>query len=221
MSTVDQFKKEVAWQRELREGVNRRRAEAKEGKNVSATDAWRKARETHKSDSKNFGGGKSEMATGLKVATKPQNLLKQMGKEGDGTYFMIFVFSVVADLATFVTGSIGSIPVAGWLFDFIASGGVFLIKMFFITVITTLYVLVGHYKNTHRAKRIIQRIAVTMGFDFMELIPVVAVLPFFVASFLINYGLVLYGRAVEEMEQEAEKEKRGVVGANKKVRGWV
>jgi hypothetical protein len=213
MRGVDQFKKEAAWQRELQENINKRKVARKEKtltkKNKSVKNAWQKTREAQKGGHKNFGGKKSEMTAGLKVAMKPWGLLKQMGKEGDGVYFTVFVLSITADLATFVTGAIGSIPVAGWLFDFFASGGVFLIKVFFMTVIVTLYVLVGHYKNTHKAKRVIQRIAVTMGFDFMELIPVVAVLPFFIASFLINYGMVLYSRAMEA-EEKRISEKRFV-----------
>ena len=98
MGRIDEFKKELNWQRELRENINKQKTKQKEAlrkenntkrnKRQTVGAAWEKVQKAKKSGIKNFGGNKSEMSTGLKVAAKPWGLLKQMGKSGDGVYFM-------------------------------------------------------------------------------------------------------------------------------------
>ena len=72
----------------------------------------------------------------------------------------------------------------------------------------------GHYKR----KRAILKIAVLMGFSFMELMPIVTALPGFIGSFVINYAIVLYGRTVDEAlvrDKMIGKSFRFIPGQNK------
>lgn len=119
----------------------------------------------------------------------PHKILQQIDLQQDGLYFVIFILSIGADIVTFIIGMAEAIPIVGGLIAGVAETQI----IGWMAVIGLLYIMNGHYKK----RKAIIKIAVTLGFDFMELIPMAAVLPGFIGSFLINYGIVLYGRAIE------------------------
>jgi len=124
-----------------------------------------------------------------KVIIGAHKVLQQIDFEQDGLYFVIFILSIMADIATFIIGTGEAIPIIGGLI----SGAVEVQIIGWTAVIGFLYILNGHYKK----RKVMMKIAVTLGFDFIELIPVATILPGFIGSFIINYGIVLYGRAIE------------------------
>jgi hypothetical protein len=105
--------------------------------------------------------------------------LKKVGFGEDGLYLIIFLVSILADLATLV---IGWIPIGGQL-----------VVLTFSVVINLLYLINGHYAKT----KVMMKIMVTLGFSIAELIPVISELPGFIGAFLINYALVVYSRKVD------------------------
>ena len=144
----------------------------------------------------------------IRAMANPFGIMQQMGKEGDGIYFMVFVLSVVADVLTLGVGAVQAIPLVGWILGLVMGVPT---EMWIIgtqAVIVLLYIINGHYKE----RKVAMKVAVTMGFGFLELIPIATALPGFVGSFLINYTLVLQGRVAKEM---LKKNKGSVIIINK------
>ncbi len=202
----DNFRQEAEWQRELREGINKERQQRKaldkkrqqdritqdikKIKENAQTGKFNKVKNTYK-EVKNIDSY-------IKPLTRPWSLTKYMGKEGDGWYFVIFGFSVIFDLMSIISGGVSGavswVPVVNGLAEGANIGLVFLAN----AVIVTLYLLIGHYKRT-TAGRQFMKILAQFGFSFLELLPGVAILPGFIGAFLVNYWLVLYSRAVEDL----------------------
>jgi len=201
----DDYRKEAEWQRELRENMNeerqRRKKEAEKNKNRSEQDVKR-IRENAKTGKLNkiksaYKGAKNA-GSYIKLLVKPWTLAKYMGGEGDGVYFVIFIFSVIFDLISVITGGLSG--AVSWMpgVDVISEAGNLWLVAFANAVIIPLYVLAGHYKKT-LAGRQFMKVVAQFGFSFLELLPGIAILPGFIGAFLVNYWLVLYSRAVEDL----------------------
>ncbi len=202
----DDFRREAEWQRELQEGVNKERQKRKE---IGKKRQQDRIAQDIKKIKENAQAGKlakirnahkavKSVDSYVKPLTRPWGLTKYMGKEGDGIYFVIFILSVIFDLISIifggVSGAVSWIPVVNGLAEGANMGLVFLAN----AVIVPLYLLAGHYKRT-MAGRQFMKIVAQFGFSFLELLPGVAILPGFIGAFLINYWLVLYSRAVEDL----------------------
>ncbi len=126
------------------------------------------------------------------------NLLKYVDLQKDGIYFVIFFLSILADLITLaeaiVSASLAVIPFGGWVLDALFSAPFELLVIAFSVVIAILYLLAGHYKTRKKALRIFS----VLGFDLLEMVPLLSVLPGFTISFIINYLSVLAVRAKED-----------------------
>ena len=122
------------------------------------------------------------------------NILSKIDWSNDGLYFVVFMVSVIGDIGTMAIGAVQAIPGVGWalgaVFGMATESFVFMIS----AIIMLLYIMNGHYKR----RKVIIKIAVLMGFSILELIPIATALPGFVGSFIINYAIVLYGRAMDE-----------------------
>ncbi len=150
---------------------------------------------------------KDDIKVASKLAKEPWRVMRQIGKDGDGLYLVIGMISLIMDVTTFISG--GAEGVVGWI-PFIGQVAATAIAGYMTTIIIgagavnwLLYLLAGHYK--HRRK--FMKIAVLVGFEFTELMPIASALPGFVASFLINYFMVLTDRAMEEIKNEETQKK--------------
>ena len=144
-------------------------------------------------------------------------MMRKVRLENRGWYLAAFIASVVADIATAIFGlalGVGSaVPVVGWIADILAKGMFNFVVLFFIILILMIYWFAGHYKR-RRKGMILLRVSIQGGASFVELLfPLLEALPMFTASFVVNYLLALYGRAVEVMEEESKKSKVVGVGA--------
>ncbi len=201
----DDYQKEAEWQKELQENMNeekqRRKENVEKNKNRSEQDIKR-IRENVEAGKLNkiksaYKGAKNAGAY-IKPLVKPWTLTKYMGGDGDGVYFVIFIFSVIFDLISVVTGGLSG--AVSWIpgVDIAGEAGNLWLVAFANAVIVPLYLLVGHYKRTLADRQFIKVVA-QFGFSFLELLPGIAILPGFIGAFLINYWLVLYSRAVEDL----------------------
>jgi hypothetical protein len=186
---------EMAWQRQLRDDLARKRQRI-----------WQKRQMIRQ--------GMLDKKVGLKLkVVSPGEMLKQIDWGEDAIYFVIFLVSVLADIVTAIIGlsmgliqtAVAIIPFVGvaldvaltWLTKDMVSGTVILFEV----VIAVLYIYAKHFKEG----KIFLKIATLIGFDFLEMIPLLSLLPGFMASFFINYGAVLYYRALKEAYQQGEE----------------
>ncbi len=195
------YSKEADWQRELQESVSeerqRRKKEAEKNKNRSKEDV-KKIMENAKAGKLDKIKNLKKGEVNIKPLVKPWTLAKYIRKGDNGIYFVIFMLSVIFDLISIVSGGVSGavswVPVVNSLVEGANVGLVFLAN----AVIVTLYVLAGHYKKT-LAGRQFMKVVAQFGFSFLELLPGIAILPGFIGAFLVNYWLVLYSRAVEDL----------------------
>ena len=158
---------------------------------------------------------KDDVKVASKLAKEPWRVMRQIGKDGDGLYLVIGMISLIMDVTTFISGGVEGVVTAitGWIpfvGQVVAGTAIAVITRDITAVIIgagavnwLLYLLAGHYK--HRRK--FMKIAVLVGFEFTELMPIASALPGFVASFLINYFMVLTDRAMEEIKNEEVQKK--------------
>ncbi len=120
------------------------------------------------------------------------NTISKVNWNEDGLYYVVFLVSVIGDIGTAIIGLAEGATggIVALLFGLQLDMFVFGISV----TIMLLYIMNGHYKR----KRAILKIAVLMGFSFMELMPIVTALPGFIGSFVINYAIILYGRTTDK-----------------------
>jgi len=156
-------------------------------------------------------GASASMVKGI---VKPWSVWKYAGRgDNDGWYAVAFVFSVLGDVFTFIIGFTkmtvsGLLPGVGsaavWAFDLIAKGmenGVVLVCAIFVGMA---YLFAGHFKETKETRAHL-RLLIMLGFDIMELVPMLNFLPGFTASFMLNYWLALNARAIEAERRKAQQ----------------
>ena len=131
---------------------------------------------------------------GISKVSVVSNVMSKIDWSNDGLYFVVFLVSVVGDVGTMVIGSVESIPAGGWILGAVFGLATRTFVLGVSAVIALLYLINGHYKR----RMAIMKIAVLMGFSFLELMPIATALPGFIGSFVINYAIVLYGRAMDE-----------------------
>jgi hypothetical protein len=122
------------------------------------------------------------------------NVASKIDWSNDGLYFVVFLVSVIGDIGTAMIGAVQSVPGGGWVLAVVFGVATQTFVIMISVIIMVLYLLNGHYKR----RMAIMKIAVLMGFSFLELMPIATALPGFIGSFIINYAIVLYGRVVED-----------------------
>ena len=132
---------------------------------------------------------------GISKVSVVTNMMSKIDWSNDGLYFVVFLVSVVGDIGTMAIGSVEAIPGGGWILGVVAGVATRTFVLGVSAVIALLYMMNGHYKR----RMAIMKIAVLMGFSFLELMPIVTALPGFIGSFIINYAIVLYGRSMDEI----------------------
>lgn len=123
------------------------------------------------------------------------NVVSKIDWNNDGLYFVVFLVSIVGDAGTTVIGAVEAIPGGGWILGVVFGVATRTFILGISAVIALLYLMNGHYKR----RMAIMKIAVLMGFSFLEMMPIATALPGFIGSFIINYAIVLYGRVMDEV----------------------
>ncbi len=196
----DDYRKEAEWQRELQETISKQKQNIAKKQNGETRIEKKTARNAQIDTWRRLGGlskNPKRFEKAAKSLVRPWILTKYMGQEGDGVYFVIFIFSVIFDLISVVTGGLSG--AVSWIpgIDIAGEAGNLWLVAFANAVIVPLYLLVGHYKKMPGGRGFGKVLAQFM-FSFLEMIPGISILPGFIMMFLINYWLVLIGRAVED-----------------------